>query len=422
MNLAVIGSGGREHAICYKLKQSPKVKKLICIPGNAGTQKIAENIKEDISNFKALHKIIKKQNIDLVVIGPEQPLVEGLVDYLAEKKIRVFGPDKFASQLEGSKGFMKKLCKKNNIPTANFEIFDNFNDASNFIKKNGIPIVVKADGLAAGKGVTICTSIDEALKNTKDILEGKFKSSKKVVLEEFLEGEELSYFVIVDENSYYFFGSAQDHKKVGEGDTGPNTGGMGAYSPAPLLTKQLEEKIKKKIIEPTIKAMKIFGHPYKGFLYAGLMIHKNEPYLIEYNIRMGDPECQALMMRLETDLLEIIDHATKNNLNNLQINWSKKNSITIVLCAKGYPAKYIKDSEIKNLSNILTDENNQIFHAGTYEKNSKIYSCGGRVLNATSSSNSLIKARNKSLSNLNKINWVDGFFRKDIGWKAINSK
>ena len=422
MNLAVIGSGGREHAICYKLKQSPKVKKLICIPGNAGTQKIAENIKEDISDFKALYKIIKKQNIDLVVIGPEQPLVEGLVDYLAEKRIRVFGPDKFASQLEGSKGFMKKLCKKNNIPTANFEIFDNFNDASNFIKKNGIPIVVKADGLAAGKGVTICTSIDEALKNTKDILEGKFKSSKKVVLEEFLEGEELSYFVIVDENSYYFFGSAQDHKKVGEGDTGPNTGGMGAYSPAPLLTKQLEEKIKKKIIEPTIKAMKIFGHPYKGFLYAGLMIHKNEPYLIEYNIRMGDPECQALMMRLETDLLEIIDHATKNNLNNLQINWSKKNSITIVLCAKGYPAKYIKDSEIKNLSNILTDENNQIFHAGTYEKNSKIYSCGGRVLNATSSSNSLIKARNKSLSNLNKINWVDGFFRKDIGWKAINSK
>ena len=422
MNLAVIGSGGREHAICYKLRQSPKVKKLICIPGNAGTQKIAENIKEDISDFKALHKIIKKKNIDLVVIGPEQPLVEGLVDYLAEKRIRVFGPDKFASQLEGSKGFMKKLCKKNNIPTANFEIFDNFNDASNFIKKNGIPIVVKADGLAAGKGVTICTSIDEALKNTKDILEGKFKSSKKVVLEEFLEGEELSYFVIVDENSYYFFGSAQDHKNVGEGDTGPNTGGMGAYSPAPLLTKQLEEKIKKKIIEPTIKAMKIFGHPYKGFLYAGLMIHKNEPYLIEYNIRMGDPECQALMMRLETDLLEIIDHATKNNLNNLQINWSKKNSITIVLCAKGYPAKYIKDSEIKNLSNILTDENNQIFHAGTYEKNSKIYSCGGRVLNATSSSNSLIKARNKSLSNLNKINWVDGFFRKDIGWKAINSK
>ena len=239
MNLAVIGSGGREHAICYKLKQSPKIKKLICIPGNAGTQKIAENIKEDISNFQALYEIIKKQNIDIVVIGPEQPSVDGLVDYLSEKKVRVFGPDKFASQLEGSKAFMKNLCKKNNIPTANFGVFNNFDDASSFIKKNGAPIVVKADGLAAGKGVSVCTSIEEALKKTKEILDGKFKSSHQVVLEEFLEGEELSYFVIVDKNSYHFFGTAQDHKRVGEGDVGPNTGGMGAYSPAPLLTDQL---------------------------------------------------------------------------------------------------------------------------------------------------------------------------------------
>jgi len=246
MNLAVIGSGGREHAICYKLQQSPKIKKLICIPGNAGTQKIAENIKEDISNFDALYQIIRRQNIDIVIVGPEQPLVEGLTDNLNEKKVRVFGPNKFAAQLEGSKAFMKNLCKKNSIPTANFGIFNNFNDASNFIKRNGAPIVVKADGLAAGKGVAVCSSIEEALKNTKDILEGKFKSSNKVVLEEFLEGEELSYFVIVDENSYHFFGSAQDHKRVGEGDTGPNTGGMGAYSPASLLTNQLEKKIKKK--------------------------------------------------------------------------------------------------------------------------------------------------------------------------------
>ena len=422
MNLAVIGSGGREHAICYKLKQSSKIKKLVCIPGNAGTQKIAENIKEDILNFEALYKIIKKKCIDIVIVGPEQPLVEGIVDYLNKKKIRVFGPNKFASQLEGSKGFMKNLCKKNNIPTANFGVFDNFDDASSFIKKNKTPIVVKADGLAAGKGVSVCLSPEEALKNTKDILEGKFKSSHKVVLEEFLEGEELSYFAIVDENSYLFFGSAQDHKRVGEGDTGPNTGGMGAYSPAPLLTNQLEKKIKKKIIEPTIKAMKALGHPYKGFLYAGLMINKGEPYLIEYNIRMGDPECQVLMMRLETDLLEIIDRATKNKLNSLQINWTKKNSITIVLCAKGYPSNYVKDIEIKNLSSILIDENNQIFHAGTYEKNNKTYSSGGRVLNITSSSESLIKARNKTLSNLKKINWTDGFFRKDIGWRVINNK
>ena len=422
MNLAVIGSGGREHAICYKLKQSPKIKKLICIPGNAGTQKIAENIKEDISDFKALYQIIKNKNIDIVIVGPEQPLVDGLVDYLNEKKIRVFGPNKFSSQLEGSKSFMKNLCKKNNIPTANFEICNNYYDASNFIKKNGIPIVVKADGLAAGKGVSICKSTKEALKNTKEILEGKFKSSNQVVLEEFLEGEELSYFVIVDGNSYHFFGSAQDHKRVGEGDSGPNTGGMGAYSPAPILTDKLEETIKKKIIEPTLKGMKDLGHPFKGFLYAGLMIKEGEPYLIEFNIRMGDPECQALMMRLESDLLEIIDSATRNNMNNLKIKWAKKSSMTIVLCAKGYPFNYVKDSEIKNLSKVLNDKNNQIFHASTYEKNNKTYSNGGRVLNITSISESLSEARNKILTNINKINWNDGFFRKDIGWRAINKK
>ena len=422
MNLAVIGSGGREHAICYKLKQSPKIKKLICIPGNAGTQKIAENIKEDISNFEALYQIIIKKKIDQVIIGPEQPLVEGLVDYLSKKKVSVFGPDKFASQLEGSKAFMKNLCKRNSIPTANFGIFNNFHDASNFIKKNKIPIVVKADGLAAGKGVSVCTSTEEALKNSKEILDGKFKSSNQVVLEEFLEGEELSYFIIVDENSYHFFGSAQDHKRVGEGDTGPNTGGMGAYSPAPLLTDELEIKIKKKIIEPTLKAMKDLGHPYKGFLYAGLMISNGEPFLIEYNIRMGDPECQVLMMRLETDLLEIINHATKNELNNFKIEWNTKSSITIVLCAKGYPSNnYIKNSEIKNLSDILEDKNNKIFHAGTYEKNNKIFSSGGRVLNITSSAKNLIEARDKSLVNLDKIKWSDGFFRKDIGWKVIKN-
>ena len=422
MNLAVIGSGGREHAICYKLKQSAKIKKLICIPGNAGTQKIAENIKEDISNFDGLYEIIKKQNIDIVIVGPEQPLVDGIVDYLSKKQVRVFGPDKFTSQLESSKAFMKNLCKKNNIPTANFGVFNNFDSAYRFIKKNGTPIVVKADGLAGGKGVSVCNSSEEAVKNTKEILDGKFKSSHQVVLEKFLEGEELSYFVIVDKSSYLSFGSAQDHKRVGEGDTGPNTGGMGAYSPAPLLTNKLEEKIKKKIIEPTLKAMKDLGHPYKGFLYAGLMINKGEPYLIEYNIRMGDPECQVLMMRLETDLLEIIDRATKNKINNLKIEWNKKSSITIVLCAKGYPYNYIKDSEIKNLPNVLTDKNNQIFHAGTYEKNNKTYSSGGRVLNITSSSESLIEARNKSLSNIDKINWPDGFFRKDIGWRVINNK
>ena len=420
MNFAVIGSGGREHALCYKLKQSPKLKKLICIPGNAGTEKIAKNINEDISNFDAIYQIIREEGINIVIIGPEQPLVEGIVDYLDKKKVRVFGPDKFASQLEGSKAFMKNLCKKNNIPTANFGIFNRLNEAHDFVKKNGTPIVVKADGLAAGKGVSICDSKEEALKNIKEILEGKFKSSKKVILEEFLEGEELSYFLLVGQNSYHFFGTAQDHKRVGEGDIGKNTGGMGAYSPAPILSKELEEKIKNKIINPTLKAMKELNHPYKGFLYAGLMIKNDEPYLIEYNIRMGDPECQVLMMRLKNDFAEIIDKITQNKINDLKIEWSTKSSITIVLCAKGYPDNYIKNSEIKNLSNIPIDENNQIFYAGTYKIKNKIYSNAGRVLSITSMAKNLVSARNKALNNIEKINWSDGFFRKDIGWKMIN--
>ena len=422
MNLAVIGSGGREHAICYKLKQSSNLKRLICIPGNAGTEKIAQNIKANTSDFESIYKILKNNNIDIVIVGPEQPLVDGLVDYLNKKKIRVFGPDKFSSQLEGSKGFMKNLCKENNIPTANFGVFDNLDKATNFIKKNKTPIVVKADGLAAGKGVSICFSKQEALNCTKEILNGKFKSSNRVVLEEFLKGEELSYFVVVDKNSYSFFGSAQDHKRVGEGDTGPNTGGMGAYSPSPLLTKKLENKIKKKIIDPTLLALKKLGHPFTGFLYAGLMIRKNEPYLIEYNIRMGDPECQVLMMRLKTDLLKIIDSATKNKISSLKIEWKDKSCITIVLCAKGYPYDYIKDSQIKNLSKISTDQNNQIFHAGTYQKNNKIFSSGGRVLNITSLGENISIAKKRSLDNLKKINWTDGFFRKDIAWKIIKNK
>ena len=419
MNLAVIGSGGREHAICYKLHKSKKVEKIVCIPGNAGTQKIAENVDVDTKDFEGVYKTIKEKNIDIVVVGPEQPLVDGIVDYLKQRSIRVLGPNKFASQLEGSKAFMKELCKKNDIPTANYEVVDNLNKAENFIRKNGTPIVVKADGLAAGKGVSICKTIEEVREKTKEILDGKFKSSKKVILEQFLEGEELSYFVIVDKNSYHFFGSAQDHKRVGEGDIGPNTGGMGAYSPAKLLTSSLEEKIKRKIIEPTLVAMKNSGHPYEGFLYAGLMIDKGEPYLIEYNIRMGDPECQVLMMRLKTDLVEIVDYATRNTLNKLKIEWAKKSCMTIVLCANGYPGNYVKHREVKNLSSIACNEDNQIFHAGTYQKDNKIFSKGGRVLNMTSSAENLIKARSNALSGLKKINWTDGFFRKDIGWRAI---
>ena len=422
MNLAVIGSGGREHAICFKLRQSKRLKKLICIPGNGGTEELAENIKEDISNFEAIYNILKNKKIDLVIVGPEQPLVDGIVDYLKKKSIKVFGPDKFSSQLEGSKAFMKDLCKKNNIPTAKYGVFNNINKAKKFLDEKNLPIVVKADGLAAGKGVTICNNLEDAYKQTKEILDGKFKSSKKVVLEEFLDGEELSYFVLVDKNSYTFFGSAQDHKKVGEGDIGPNTGGMGAYSPATILNKDLETKIKKKIIEPTLNGIKNLNHSYTGFLYAGLMIKNNEPYLIEYNVRMGDPECQTLMMRLDSDLIEIFDLAAKNELNNFKINWNVRSCMTIVLCSKGYPGNYKKDNEINNLNLVTQDESNQIFHAGTYLKDNKIFSNGGRVLNITSMSKNLGEARNRSLENLKKINWQFGFFRRDIGWRAIDKK
>ena len=422
MNLAVIGSGGREHSICYKLKQSPNTKKLICIPGNAGTKELAENINIDIKNFNEILDALRTHKIDLVIIGPEEPLVNGIVDFLKKEGIRVFGPDKFASQLEGSKAFMKNLCKENNIPTAKFGIFEDYDSAINFLEQNKTPIVVKADGLAAGKGVSICKSQDDAKEKIKEIISGKFKSSKKVVLEEFLEGEELSYFVVVDKNSFQFFGSAQDHKKVGEGDVGPNTGGMGAYSPSNLLNNDLEVKIINKIIKPTLRAMENLSHPYKGFLYAGLMISKGEPYLIEYNIRMGDPECQVLMMRLKTDLVNIIDFATTDKLEKIKIKWHEENSITIVLCAKGYPGNYLKNSEIKNLNEININEFNQIFHAGTYEKNNKILSMGGRVLNITSKGSNLKDARDMSLRNLKKINWEDGFYRKDIGWRAIKEK
>ena len=419
MNLAVLGSGGREHAICYKLKQSSKIKKLFCIPGNAGTQKIAKNIKVDISNFDKLYQVIKKNKIELVIVGPEQPLVDGIVDYLNKKKVRVFGPDKYASQLEGSKAFMKNLCRKHNIPTANFGIFDNFDDASEFIKKNGAPIVVKADGLAAGKGVSICTSVEEALKNTKEILDGKFKSSRRVVLEEFIEGEEISYFAIVDKNSYHFFGTAQDHKRVGEGDTGPNTGGMGAYSPSSIINNILEKKIRKKIIEPTLNGLKKMNHPYSGFLYAGLMITNNEPYLIEYNVRMGDPECQTIMTLLETDLVNIIEATIAGKITDLEISWKKEKSMCIVLCSKGYPNTYKKNIEIDKIDNLILDKKSLVFHAGTYEKNGKIYSNGGRVLNFVTLSNSLLEARKKGSSLIKKLNWNNGFFRKDIGWKSI---
>ena len=419
MNVAVLGSGGREHAICYALKKSKKINNLFCIPGNAGTKQIANNIDLDISDFEKLNQIIKKNKVDLIIVGPELPLVEGIVDFFQEKNVKIFGPDKFSSNLEGSKYFTKKICEENDIPTAKFGMFDNLNKAKEFINKSNLPIVVKADGLASGKGVFICESKDKAINAATEILSGKFKTSSKVLLEEFLDGEEMSYFIIADKDNYKFFGSAQDHKRVGENDTGPNTGGMGAYSPSAIINKDLEIKILKKIIEPTLNAMKKKGFPYKGFLYAGLMIIKNEPYLIEYNVRMGDPECQAIMTRLETDLLDLIEASINNNLKNFKIEWKEKKSMCLVICSNGYPGNFQKNLEIKNLKNINLNSDNFIFHAGTYESNKKIYSNGGRVLNIISISEKLIDARTKAINIIKKINWKKGFYRKDIGWRAI---
>ena len=420
MNIGLIGSGGREHALCQKIHESKLIKKIICFPGNAGTAKIAKNIKADILNFREIHQLVQFHKIDLVIVGPEEPLVRGLVDYLREKKIKVFGPDKFASRLEGSKAFMKKVCKSNNIPTADYKICKNKKDVLNFLKKSKLPLVVKADGLAAGKGVTICSSKKKVLKISEEIFKGKFKSSKKIVLEEYFEGEEASYFVIADKKTFKFFGTAQDHKRVKENDKGPNTGGMGAYSPAKIIDKKLEKKIINKIIKPTFFALKKKKIYYTGFLYVGLMIQDNEPYLIEFNVRMGDPECQVILPRLKTDLIKIINNVVNNKLDRTIINWHKKKSMTVVLCSKGYPGIYEKNKTIKNLDRIKLSKNDFIYHAGTKLENDQLKSNGGRVLNITSVGTDFLNIRKKIIKIIKNINWKGGFFRRDIGWKIIN--
>jgi phosphoribosylamine--glycine ligase len=421
MNIALIGSGGREHAICLKLHDSKLTNKIYCMPGNAGTTEIAINLNIDFLNFKVLLKTIKSYKIDIVIVGPELPLVKGIVNFLKKNKIKVFGPNRYAAQLEGSKSFMKSLCKKYNIPTAGFKVCNKKKDIRKFLSTAKMPVVVKADGLAAGKGVMICTTKKEVEKFSNKIFLGKFKSSKKLVLEEFLEGEEVSYFLIVDKNNFSFIGSAQDHKRVGENEEGPNTGGMGAYSPAPILNKSLEKKIINTIIKPTLKALKAKKNPYTGFLYVGLIIKKNDPYLIEYNVRMGDPECQVIMPRLKTDFVKIIIAALNNKLNKIKIEWSKDKCMTTVLCARGYPSKY-SINKIINLKEIKLNQKSFIFHAGTKFKKGFLVSNGGRVLNVTVLGNNFLKIRYKIFKIIKKINWKYGFYRRDIGWRVIKSK
>mgnify|MGYP001174798298 FL=1 len=419
MKVGIIGSGGREHAICQSLKKSSKISKIFCFPGNAGTSKLAENIMLDIDNFENLKSFIVEKKIDLIIVGPEKPLVEGLVDYLEKFNIQVFGPNKIASQLEGSKIFTKKLCEKFNIPTAKFGIFKNKNDSKKFIHNSKFPTVIKADNLASGKGVYICNNTEEANIAIDEIFNGKFGDAKNLLIEEFLEGEEMSFFIVSDGVNIKQFETAQDHKRVLEGDKGKNTGGMGAYSPSRLINDELEKKIVNKIINPTLKGLSELGSQYKGFLYAGLMIINNEPYLIEYNVRMGDPECQTILPKLETDLTEVFLACCNQNLDKIDLKWLNKKSVCVVVCSKGYPDIFQKNVEIKNLEDINLENDNYLFHAGTQKKNEKIYAIGGRVLNFVSLSDDFSLAKSKIIKNINKLNWSGGFYRKDIGYKVI---
>tara|TARA_B100000795_G_scaffold13913_1_gene9535 strand:- start:3748 stop:5013 length:1266 start_codon:yes stop_codon:yes gene_type:complete len=420
MKVGIIGSGGREHSICTSLNKSPNVKKIYCFPGNAGTSHLAENVSLDLGNFDDLKGFIISNKIDLIIVGPEKPLVDGIVDFLEKNNIKVFGPNKLAAQLEGSKIFTKKLCEKYQIPTAKFGISKNIEDSKEFIKGTKYPIVIKADGLASGKGVYICSDKDDAEIAIKEIFGGKFGKAENILIEEFLDGEEMSYFIITDGLTIQNFETAQDHKKVLEGDLGKNTGGMGAYSPSRLINKKMENKIIKKIIEPTIKGLNDIGINYKGFLYAGLMIVKDEPYLIEYNVRMGDPECQTILPRLKTDLFNIFLACTNQTLNEIEIEWKTEKSLCVVLCSNGYPDAYEKNILIENLDKIQIPNNQYCFHAGTTRKENKIYTSGGRVLNFVCLSESFLTARKKIINSINYLNWTKGFYRKDIGHKVIS--
>ncbi len=419
MKVGIIGSGGREHAICQSIKKSNKIEKIYCFPGNAGTENIANNVNLDLENFEEIKDFILEKNINLIIVGPEKPLVEGLVDYLEKFKIKVFGPNKQASQLEGSKIFTKKLCEKYDIPTAKFGIFKNKIDSKKFLKKTNFPTVIKADNLASGKGVYICNNEIEGQIAVEEIFDGKFGKAENLLIEEFLIGEEMSFFTIHDGKVFKCFDTAQDHKRVLEGDKGKNTGGMGAYSPSRLINKDLEEKIINKIIKPTIKGLSELGCEYKGFLYSGLMIVKDEPYLIEYNVRMGDPECQTILPKLRTDLVEIILSCCDQKLEEIKIEWSNKKSLCVVICSNGYPEVYQKNVEIKDLDKILLNKNEFLFHAGTLKKNQKIYAIGGRVLNFVSLSDNFKTAREDIYINLERLNWSGGFYRNDIGYKVI---
>jgi phosphoribosylamine---glycine ligase len=417
MNVLLIGSGGREHALAWKLKQSPLLGTLYCAPGNPGIESLAACVAIDIADHAEVIKFCKSHAVTFVVVGPEVPLVAGLVDDLSAAGLRAFGPRKYAAQLEGSKGFTKDICRAHDIPTADYERFDAEALALAYLDKVGAPIVIKADGLAAGKGVTVAMNLADAKAAVKEIFAGRFGGAS-CVIEEFLEGEEASLFVLTDGTNILPLTTAQDHKRVGEGDTGPNTGGMGAYSPAPCMTNALVRKSIEKIIKPTVRALAEAGHPFQGVLYAGLILTKDGPKLIEYNARFGDPETQVIMPRMESDLLPLLLACADGNLDQQKVRWKSDTALTVVLAAKGYPGDVKKGSLIKGLNHDL-GAHVEVFHAGTAKVLGEIVSNGGRVLNVTATGATAKIAQTAAYAAVDKIDFPDGFCRRDIGWRAV---
>ena len=417
MKVLLLGSGGREHALAWKLADSSLLTKLYAAPGNPGIAEDAELVALNISDNAAVEAFCKERSIDLVVVGPEAPLVAGLVDHLAAAGIKAFGPSAAAARLEGSKAFTKQLCAANNIPTARYAEFTDKALAQKYIEQHGAPIVLKADGLHAGKGVVVAITKDEALAGLDQVF--GMDSSDPVVIEEFLEGEEASYFCFVDGETVLPLTSAQDHKRVFDGDKGPNTGGMGAYSPAPIFTPAIEQRTLDEIVKPTAHALARAGTPYRGVLYIGLMITKDGPKLIEYNVRFGDPECQVLMPRLKDDLLTLMLGACDGGLGKLSVRWRDEVAITVVLATRGYPGAYASGSEIRGLDAAARVEGVTIFHAGTKRDGDRLLANGGRVLNVTATGRTVKEAQVRAYKAVDLIDWPEGFCRRDIGWRAV---
>lgn len=420
MNILLIGSGGREHALAWSLAKSPVLNKLYVSPGNAGIEQVATCVALDVSDHRSIIEFCRFNNVNFVVVGPEAPLVDGLADSLTHAGLRVFGPSKAAAQLEGSKGFTKDMCARANVPTAAYGRFKDADSAKAYAKAQGAPIVVKADGLAAGKGVVIAMTDAEAEQAIDNCFSGSFGAAgAEVVIEEFMEGEEASLFVLSDGTNALALATAQDHKRAFDGDTGPNTGGMGAYSPAPVMSEEMTERVMSEIIRPTIADMKAQGCPFHGVLYAGLMITKDGPKLIEYNVRFGDPECQVMVMRLRTDILPILLGCAEGTLDLVDAEWHSEPAVTVVMASEGYPGSYEKLTEIKGLEAATEDPDVEIFHAGTVKDGDRLLSNGGRVLNITARAPSVSEARKKAYAVIERIDWPEGFYRTDIGWRAV---